>query len=224
MRAWLIGRRLWSPSAVLRTERISQAFVKPWAIDLNRNWGSQQEERRPESMRPSLAWKVPNLKRLLISGLKGFMRGKAGLEEISDDSTFAVHACSLQNFIETVTVFLEAFRFSDQERNLSTGWKLDVLYEKYCEYADVVASHGQLKVAERYLDLLPTNYPAATVARDRVKEASGKGATTTQARKSQQPAPAGYGTRHHQATSSPYQPQQPATAAAGLPIPTHRRR
>ena len=143
---------------------------------------------------------------------------KAGLEEVSDDSTFAVHARSLQNFIEKVTVFREAVKFSDEEKNLPSGWKLHVLYEKYCEYADVVASHGQLGVAERYLDLLPTNYPAATVARNRVKEASGKGATTTQARKPQQPASTGYGTQHHQATSSPYQPQQPqqpATAAAG---------
>ncbi|PWW77544.1 hypothetical protein C7212DRAFT_277515 [Tuber magnatum] len=140
---------------------------------------------------------------------------KAGLEETSDDSTFAVHARSLQNLIEKVTVFREAVKFSDQEKSLSSGWKLHVLYEKYCEYADVAASHGQLEVAERYLDLLPTNYPAATVARNRVKEASGKGATITQARKPQKPAVTGYGAQQHQAASSPYQPQQSATATTG---------
>ncbi|KAG0638887.1 hypothetical protein HOY80DRAFT_122186 [Tuber brumale] len=140
---------------------------------------------------------------------------KVGLEETSDDSTFAIHARSLQNFIEKVTVFREAVKFSDEEKNLSCGWKLHVLYEKYCEYADVVASHGQLEVAERYLDLLPTNYPAATVTRNRVKEASGKGATATQARKPQQPAATGYGAQQHQASSSAYQPQQPATVATG---------
>jgi len=109
-------------------------------------------------------------------------------------------------------------KFSDQEKNLSSGWKLHVPHENYCEYADVVASYGQLEVAERYLDLLPTNYPAATVARDRVKEASGKGATTTQARKSQQPAPAGVSpyapptaTQGYKPTS--YQPTQTAQAS-----------
>jgi protein transport protein SEC31 len=129
---------------------------------------------------------------------------KAGLQEKTEDSTFSVHARSLQNFIEKVTVFREAVKFADDERGLSSGWKLEALYEKYCEYADVVASHGQLTVAGKYLDLLPTEYPAATVARNRVKQAIGETISATQARKPQQPATTG----HRQ--QQQFQPVQPA--------------
>lgn len=141
-----------------------------------------------------------------------------GLEETSGDSTFSVHARSLQNFIEKVTVFREGVKFVDEEKELSSGWKLHALYEKYCEYADVVAAHGQLQVAERYLDLLPANYPAATVARNRVKEASGKG-SVAQVRKPQQPATTttttAYGTHQLQSTKSLYQPQQQTLSPTG---------
>lgn len=92
-------------------------------------------------------------------------------EGLESESTFTIHARSLQNFIEKVTVFREVTRFQDDGRLASSGWRLAALYNKYIEYADVVASYGQLQVAERYLELLPENYPAAEVARNRVKEA-----------------------------------------------------
>ena len=99
---------------------------------------------------------------------------QAGMKESKDDSTFSVHARSLHQFIEKVTVFRHVTKFSDSELNLTSGWKLASLYDKYTEYADIVAAHGQLSVAQRYLDLLPTNYPAAEVARNRVKLATTK--------------------------------------------------
>lgn len=156
---------------------------------------------------------------------------QAGLQETEGDSTFSMHARSLQNFIEKVTVFREAVKFVDDEKGLSANWKLQALYEKYCEYADIVASQGQLEIASRYLDLLPVDYPAANVARNRVKEASGKvpAATATHQVRggktlSQQPLPATnvYGP---QASKSPYQPgPPPQTAMAGYqpqpPAPT----
>ncbi|KAF4635718.1 hypothetical protein G7Y89_g2366 [Cudoniella acicularis] len=112
---------------------------------------------------------------------------KAGIEDLSGDSTFSVHARSLQNFIEKVTVFRDVTKFQDSERGLTSGWKLAPLYEKYTEYADIVAAHGHLSIAERYLDLLPTQYPAAEVARNRVKLASRKApATTTKATRHEQ--------------------------------------
>ena len=99
---------------------------------------------------------------------------KAGIEDLTGDSTFAVHARSLQNFIEKVTVFRDVTKFQDTEKALTSGWKLGPLYDKYTEYADIVAAHGHLSIAERYLDLLPNHYPAAEVARNRVKLASRK--------------------------------------------------
>ncbi|TVY13845.1 Protein transport protein SEC31 [Lachnellula arida] len=111
---------------------------------------------------------------------------KAGIQDLSEDSSFSVHARVLQNFIEKVTVFRDVTKFQDNEQGLTSGWKLAQLYDKYNEYADIVAAHGHLSIAERYLDLLPTQYPAAEVARSRVKLASRKAAP--RAAQQQQPA------------------------------------
>jgi len=152
----------------------------------------------------------------------------AELQNPSGDSSFSVHVRSLQGFIEKVTVFRQAIKFEDKELGLPGNWKLGSLYEKYCEYAEVVAAHGHLDVAEKYLNLLPVDYPAATVSRNRVKEATKKVTTTpaTQARKTQQPArqpPAVTPATQYQATRTPYQPptgssyQPPATGASYQP-------
>lgn len=86
-------------------------------------------------------------------------------------SNFSFYARSLQNFIEKVTVFREVTHFQDDDRLASSGWKLARLYDKYIEYADIVATYGQLHAAERYLALVPEKYLAAEVSRNRVKEA-----------------------------------------------------
>lgn len=103
------------------------------------------------------------------------------VDSTAGDSTFSIHARSLQNFIEKVTVFRDVTKFEDAEKNSTSEWKLAPLYEKYAEYADIVAAHGHLSIAERYLDLLPANYPAAEVSRNRVKLASRKLAPQAQA-------------------------------------------
>lgn len=96
---------------------------------------------------------------------------EAGQGASSSESSFSVHAHSLQSFIEKVTVFREVTHFEDRDRKAISGWKLRALYDKYAEYADIVASHGQLHTAEKYLELLPEKYPAAEIARNRIKEA-----------------------------------------------------
>jgi protein transport protein SEC31 len=106
----------------------------------------------------------------------------AGLEEsqkeqsaaASRDNSFSIHARGLQRFVEKVTVFRKVTQYQDTEQSASGGWKLAPLYEKYLEYADIVAAQGQLDVASEYLDLLPSSYPAADVARNRVKQATKK--------------------------------------------------
>lgn len=113
---------------------------------------------------------------------------QAGLQSPDGNSTFSVHARLLQNFIEKVTIFRSVTRFEDSEKALAGGWKLAPLYERYIEYADILASHGHLDTADRYLDPLPAQYPAADVVRNRVKQASRTG-TSIPARQ-EQPATA----------------------------------
>lgn len=102
---------------------------------------------------------------------------KDNAEESTSSSSFSIHAQSLQGFIEKVTVFREATKYVDKDLSQTADWKLDALYEKYVEYADVVAADGNLEVAEKYLNFLPAEYPAATAARTRVREANKKGPT-----------------------------------------------
>ena len=96
----------------------------------------------------------------------------AGLQKTSTDSSFSVHAHWLQNFIEKVTVFREVTHYQDSDRGTTSDWKLAPLYDKYIEYADITSAHGQLQIAERYLELLPSKYPAAEVAKSRVQQAT----------------------------------------------------
>lgn len=98
------------------------------------------------------------------------------IKNATDDTSFSVHVRSLQNFIEKVTVFRHVSKFQDGEREKASDWKLASLYDKYLEYADVIASHGRLEVAEKYLDLLPSSYPEADVARSRIQFATKKAA------------------------------------------------
>ncbi|KAK8086275.1 hypothetical protein PG994_001249 [Apiospora phragmitis] len=129
---------------------------------------------------------------------------KAGMAEGSD-TTFSVHARTLQQFIEKVTVFRQVAKFQDTETALPSGWKLSALYDKYTEYADIVAAHGQLTVAQKYLELLPTTYPAADVARNRIRQATQK--------KTAQPAAAVPAGRTSRPTVPAYMPPAPAQSA-----------
>ncbi|KAF1360016.1 WD40 repeat-like protein [Lizonia empirigonia] len=137
----------------------------------------------------------------------------AGLEKSEEDNSFSIHARSLQDFIEKVTVFRKVTGFKDTEQQKDADWKLEPLYAKYVEYADIASSHGQLAIAEKYLDLLPGKYPAAEVAKDRVKRATRKAAPASQQRPTRvvpTPTPA-------QQNASPYAPSNPLSSA---PAPT----
>lgn len=95
-----------------------------------------------------------------------------GIENMADTSSFSVHVRALQDLIEKVTIFRQVTKFQDNERTKDSNWSLGVLYDKYIEYADVVAGHGRLEIAQRYLDLVPEKHPAAELARNRIKLAT----------------------------------------------------
>ena len=131
---------------------------------------------------------------------------KSSSPSTTADSSFSVHVRALQSFIEKVTIFREVTQYRDNDRSAASDWKLAPLYEKYTEYADIVAAHGQLQIAEKYLDLLPEKYPAAEVARNRVKQATRKATIQSTAR---QPTNAGsIPNRGTMSSSGPVQRQQ----------------
>ncbi|KAJ5773023.1 Steroid receptor RNA activator-protein/coat protein complex II Sec31 [Penicillium paradoxum] len=95
-----------------------------------------------------------------------------GIESNADNNSFSIHVRALQGLIEKVTIFRQVTKFQDTERNKDSDWRLSVLYDKYIEYADVVATHGRLQIAQKYLDLVPEKHPEAEVARNRIKLAT----------------------------------------------------
>lgn len=135
-----------------------------------------------------------------------------GVEESSNDNSFSIHARSLQDFIEKVTVFRKVTGFTDSEQSKEADWKLGPLYQKYVEYADIASAHGQLSIAEKYLDLLPQKYPAADVARDRVKRATRKGTTQPAAAQRQTQAKAASTQQRPSRVVPTYQPVQQTPA------------
>ena len=130
---------------------------------------------------------------------------QSGFQEMSGSSSFSAHARLLQNLIEKVTIFREVIDFEDNGRLATSEWKLAPLYDLYAEYADIVASQGQLQTAERYLDLLPDKYPAAEVAKNRVKQATKKTAPQPTVK---QPAPTARTGSRNQPNVADFQRQQ----------------
>lgn len=148
----------------------------------------------------------------------------AATTDESDGSAFSVHARGLQNLIEKVTVFRKVTNFQDPELRKTSDWKLESLYSKYIEYSDILTAHGQLQVAERYLDLLPLQYPEADVARSRIKRATKKAApalvTNSAAASRSKPLPTIGGAPSRSTTFTPSTPQSGNPYAPPVPALT----
>lgn len=99
---------------------------------------------------------------------------KSALEASENENDFAVHAKALQAFIEKVSVFRQVANFEDSDKSATADWKLAPLYKIYVEYADILAAHGQLASAERYINLLPAQFDGAESAQTRLKQATKK--------------------------------------------------
>ncbi|KAI0654852.1 hypothetical protein C8Q70DRAFT_924945 [Cubamyces menziesii] len=108
-------------------------------------------------------------------------------EEHLDGSLYTAHAYALQTFIEKVTVFRKAIDYVDEDLNIKApidestvrAYKLSGLYDRYFEYADLLAAQGLIKEAVAFLKLVPTEYHGAsgslydfTVGRDRLLKAA----------------------------------------------------
>ncbi|RIB13203.1 hypothetical protein C2G38_2003608 [Gigaspora rosea] len=83
-------------------------------------------------------------------------------------SRYSSYAKSLQGLIEKITIFRKAIDYVDPsvvqsldspatETNFQQ-YKLSALYDKYTEYAEILAAQGRLTTALKYLNLIPAEY------------------------------------------------------------------
>ncbi|KAF8631103.1 hypothetical protein AX17_005148 [Amanita inopinata Kibby_2008] len=87
----------------------------------------------------------------------------------NQDSLYSAHAHALQTFIEKVTVFRSATKYTDEDLTEKTDvgataktHKLAALYDRYYEYAEVLATQGLVKEAVTFLKLTPSDYKGAS--------------------------------------------------------------
>lgn len=159
---------------------------------------------------------------------------KSALESSEgEDNTFSVHAKSLQDFVEKVSVFREVTNFRDSELQATADWKLAPLYALYAEYADILTAHGQLPTAEQYLSMLPGKFEGAESAQQRIQQATKKPSAQRQpvaaarATSTAQPARASFQpaapliNQARNATASPYAPAAPLQQSP-INAPTQR--
>ncbi|KDQ53752.1 hypothetical protein JAAARDRAFT_422252 [Jaapia argillacea MUCL 33604] len=91
-------------------------------------------------------------------------------EEQMKGSRYTAHAHALQSFIEKVTVFRKAANYVDSDlssQGMSTAdpdgrtFRLAALYDRYFEYADLLAGQGRVQEAVKFLKLTPLEYSAS---------------------------------------------------------------
>ncbi|KAM5541833.1 hypothetical protein V8D89_004562 [Ganoderma adspersum] len=102
-----------------------------------------------------------------------------------DGSLYTAHALALQTFIEKVTVFRKAIKYADEDLSSKTEvndstvrtYKLSGLYDRYFEYADLLAAQALVKEAVAFLKLVPSDYVGSgsydfTIGRNRLLKAA----------------------------------------------------
>ncbi|KAL6299339.1 hypothetical protein BKA93DRAFT_608197 [Sparassis latifolia] len=111
-----------------------------------------------------------------------------------DGSRYTAHALALETFIEKVTVFRSAIKYDDTDLSLKTegeetaakAYKLSGLYDRYFEYAGLLAAQGLLQEAVAFLRLIPEGYDGSSGAmidlaagRERLLKAAGVSVAST---------------------------------------------
>ena len=149
------------------------------------------------------------------------MQEKSDLTSDTKDSAFSIHARALQGFVEKVTVF--------KQTKGTIGGDMKPLYDKYTEFVEIVASQGNLSVAQKYIDLLPGDNETVKSVKTRLAKATATApvAPTTPARTA--PRAPGSATRSGilpSTITSPYSQPQPnpfpqyaPVAPSGGPFP-----
>ncbi|KAL9605875.1 MAG: hypothetical protein Q9179_000939 [Wetmoreana sp. 5 TL-2023] len=184
--------------------------------DLTRNSDGAVASRQDASFCYLAGSRLEKVVGIWVSELE--QRERSESQNTNNDSSFGIHARLLQQFIEKVTVFREATNFHDKDLQATSNWKLGLLYDRYTEYANLVASHGQLQIAERYLDLLPKHYPAAEASKERIKQATRKPPSQTTPK---QPLTAGRTPQRGPTATAPFGSEPQANLAKPRPNPSN---
>ncbi|KAK0229698.1 hypothetical protein EDD85DRAFT_776241 [Armillaria nabsnona] len=99
------------------------------------------------------------------------------------ESYYTVHAQALQSFIEKVTVFRSATKYVDgdlQPHSDIKTFKLSDLYDRYFEYAGLLASQGLVEEATVFLKLTPSDYKGpGSAIRERLLRTKSESAGTS---------------------------------------------
>ncbi|WVF69534.1 hypothetical protein IAT40_004312 [Kwoniella sp. CBS 6097] len=117
-------------------------------------------------------------------------------EDASETTRYTAHAQALQSFIEKVAVFTAATGYQDEDLLTPTEsaaaaeagartYKLAGLYDRYYEYADLLATQGLVDIAAKFVKMTPSDYKGTGAAgseldkaRDRLFTAAGVQAGT----------------------------------------------
>lgn len=119
-------------------------------------------------------------------------------------SRYSVHVDALQTFIEKVTIFQAAVKYVDTDLAQPTAsaevaatgartYKLATLYDRYSEYAELLAAQGLVTSALRFIAMTPSDYAGsrpglATLAETRERLAKATGTSAAQVAPARQPA------------------------------------
>ncbi|GAA6022152.1 hypothetical protein JCM11491_005106 [Sporobolomyces phaffii] len=163
--------------------------------------------------------------------------------DASASASFEAHARALQDFVEKVQVFQHAVGYVDVDLESPTRsvavadtgartYKLASLYERYVEYAELLAEQGLTQLAVKYINLTPGDFegtkPEASgpaLARERLLKASGQARSAvatgySRVPQQQQPAASRYASAYgaqqtnlSSSTRSAYNPYAPAPVA-----------
>ena len=147
--------------------------------------------RRNATLTYLAAGKLERLVNIWIQELAEEERLLLAKKELLHGSRYTAHALALQTFIEKVTIFRSAISYEDSDLHLKATsaeaeartYKLSGLYDRYFEYADLLAAQGLVKEAVAFLKLTPSEYHGAhgahldfTEGRKRLLSAAGASA------------------------------------------------
>ena len=165
-----LGARLEFQAGVLRAEN---------EVGLEDNLADALEMRKTATLTYLAAGRLERLVNIWIEELveEEGCRVQA-FESPESTSRYATHAHALQTFIEKVTVFRGAIKYLDADLAVPTEstdgavktYKLAVLYDRYFEYAEMLAAQGLVKEAVEYLKLTPEAYTGSSLDFAAVRE------------------------------------------------------